>query len=174
MSLRQGPMKNDPWKIQLSYETATGISTKSKQLSVARKQLENRRQTLTHLIEYRHQSSYLDSIHCSPTFSSRTQNNPGTAQVGAISKAQKCQKDFKVSKYSLLKHPKNPKVVPDWRARGTLWHFSSLLWQIIKKMKSLTIPKKTERGTFWYFSTSILPQNSRKNEGGTFAEIFFV
>ena len=31
-------------------------------------------------------------------------NKPGLAQVGAISKAQKQQKDFKVSKYSLLQH----------------------------------------------------------------------
>ena len=29
------------------------------------------------------------------------------------------------------------------------------------------MPKKTERGTFWDFSTSILSQNSKKNEGGT-------
>ena len=27
-------------------------------------------------------------------------------------------------------------------------------------------------GTFWCFSTSILPKNSRKNEGGTFVEFF--
>ena len=38
------------------------------------------------------------------------------------------------------------------------------------KKKSHNFEKKTERGTFWYFSASILPQNSRKNEGGTFAE----
>ena len=45
-------------------------------------------------------------------------NKPGTAQVGAISKAQKQQKDFKVSKYSLLRYRKNPKVEPNWRTRG--------------------------------------------------------
>ena len=33
------------------------------------------------------------------------QNKPGTAHVDAISKAQKNQKDFKLSKYSLLKDP---------------------------------------------------------------------
>ena len=33
-------------------------------------------------------------------------NNPGPAKVGAIAKAQKQQKYFKVSKYSLLQHPK--------------------------------------------------------------------
>ena len=43
-------------------------------------------------------------------------NKPGTAQVGAISKAQKQQKDFKVLMYSLLQHPRKPKVGPNWRA----------------------------------------------------------
>ena len=33
-------------------------------------------------------------------------NKPGPAQIGAISKAQKQQKDFKVSKNILLQHPK--------------------------------------------------------------------
>ena len=32
---------------------------------------------------------------------------PGPVQIGAISKAQKYQKDFKMSKDSLLQHPKN-------------------------------------------------------------------
>ena len=36
-------------------------------------------------------------------------NKPGPAQVGSISKAQKLQKDFKVSSV-LLQYPKNPKV----------------------------------------------------------------
>ena len=50
-------------------------------------------------------------------------NKPGTAQVGAISKAQKQQKDFKVSKYSLLRYRKNPKVEPSWRTRGDTLRF---------------------------------------------------
>ena len=36
------------------------------------------------------------------------------AKVGAISKAQKYQKDFKVS--SIPQYLKNPKVGPNWRA----------------------------------------------------------
>ena len=36
----------------------------------------------------------------------------------AISKAQRWQKDFKVSNYSLLQYPKNLNVGPNWRARG--------------------------------------------------------
>ena len=35
-----------------------------------------------------------------------TTNKTGPARVDAISKARKQQKDFKVSKYSLLQHPK--------------------------------------------------------------------
>ena len=50
-------------------------------------------------------------------------NKPGMAQVGAISKAQKQQKDFKVSKYSLLRYRKNPKVEPNWRTRGDTLRF---------------------------------------------------
>ena len=48
---------------------------------------------------------------------------PGTALVGAISKGQKQQKDFKVSKYSLLRYRKNPKVEPNWRTRGDTLKF---------------------------------------------------
>ena len=63
------------------------------------------------------------------------QNKPRPAQVGAMSTAQKQQKDFKVSKYSLIQYPKNLKVGPNWRARGDPLRFSSILSQIIKKMK---------------------------------------
>ena len=52
-----------------------------------------------------------------------TENKPGTAQVGAISKAQKQQKEFKVSKYSLLRYRKNPKVEPNWSTRGDILKF---------------------------------------------------
>ena len=54
---------------------------------------------------------------------------PGTAQVGAISKAQKYQKDFKMSKYWRIGDPFMKKVFE----------------------KSLTMPKKTERGPFGIF-----------------------
>ena len=33
--------------------------------------------------------------------------------------------------------------------------------------------EKTERGTLWDFPTSILSQNSKKNEGGHWGKIFF-
>ena len=75
-------------------------------------------------------------------------NKPGPAQVDAISKAQKLQKDFKVSKYCLLQHPK------------------------IFFEKSLTMSKKLKRGTLQDFSTSILPQNSKKIEGDTLEKFF--
>ena len=57
---------------------------------------------------------------------------------GVISKAQKQQKEFKVSKNYLLQFPKNTKVEPNRRASGTLWGFFF--------EKSLNV-EKTERGT---------------------------
>ena len=39
--------------------------------------------------------------------------------------------------------------------------------------KSLTMPKKLKGGTLWDFSTSVLSENSKKNEGGTLWENFF-
>ena len=50
-------------------------------------------------------------------------NKTGTAQVGAISKAQKQQKDLKWLEYSLLRYRKNPKVEPNWRTRGDTLRF---------------------------------------------------
>ena len=112
-------------------------------------------------------------------------NEPGTAQVGAISKAQKQQKDFKVSKYSLLRYRKNPKVEPNWRTRGeTLrffinsvanhqknWRRGTFGEKII--LKTLTMPKKLKEGTLWDFSTSDLSENSKKNCRGTLWGNFF-
>ena len=99
-------------------------------------------------------------------------SKPGPAQVGAISKAQKWKQ-----KYSLLQHPKNPKVRPNWRARGTLWNVSSILSQIIKRIEGgpfgeiffseiLTMPKKQNERTLWDFATSILSQSSKKLKRG--------
>ena len=115
-----------------------------------------------------------------------TLNKPGTAQVGAISKGQKQQKDFKVSKYSLLRYRKNPKVEPNWRTRGdTLKFFIHSVANhqkneggalLVKKnflKESLTMPKKLKGGTLWDFSTSVLSENSKKLKGGPFGEIFF-
>ena len=70
-------------------------------------------------------------------------NKPGPVQVGAITKAQKKQKHFEVSKYTLLQHTK-------------------FFW------KSLAMPKKLEGGTFSDFLTSNLSQTSEVIEGGNF------
>ena len=113
-------------------------------------------------------------------------NKPGTAQVGAISKAQKQQKDFKVSKYSLLRYRKNPKVEPNWRTRGDTFRFfihSVANHQKIERGALLVKKKYFEKkshnaeklkgGTLWDFSTSVLSENSKKIEGVLFGEIFF-
>ena len=112
-------------------------------------------------------------------------NEPRTAQVGAISKAQKQQKDFKVSKYSLLRYRKNPKVEPNWRTRGeTLRFFINSVANHQKNwrrgtfgekivLKTLTMPKKLKEWTLWDFSTSDQSENSKKIAGGPFGEIFF-
>ena len=68
---------------------------------------------------------------------------------------------------------------------GTLWDFSSILPQIIKKnwrrgtfgekifFEKSYNAEKTERGTLWDFSTSVLSENSKKLKGGPFGEFFF-
>ena len=66
---------------------------------------------------------------------------PGTAQVDAISKAQKQQKDFKLSKYSLLRYRKNPKVEPNWRTRGDTLRF--FIHSVANHQKTL------KEGHFW-------------------------
>ena len=62
------------------------------------------------------------------------ENKPGPAQVGAISKAYKQQKDFKVSKYSLLQYLKNPKN-----------------WTELARRKSARGPRRAKRGPFAFF-----------------------
>ena len=73
---------------------------------------------------------------------SATFNKPGTAQVGAISKAQKQQKDLKWSEYSLLRYRKNPKVEPNWRTRGDTLRF--FIHPFCGKSS-----KKMKEGHFW-------------------------
>ena len=114
-----------------------------------------------------------------------SKNKPGTAQVGAISRGQKQLKDFKVSKYSLLRYRKNPKVEPNWRTRGDTLRFfihsvanhqkigGHFWWKKNFLKKSLTMPKKLKGGTIWDFSTSVLSENSKKIEGGTLWGKFF-
>ena len=65
------------------------------------------------------------------------------APVGAISKAQKQQKDLKVSKYSLLRHPKKTQKLNRIGApEGTLLDFSSILSKIVKKIGGALLVKK--------------------------------
>ena len=109
-------------------------------------------------------------------------NKPGTAQVGAISKAQKQQKDFQVFSSTV---PEKPKSWTELAHQRRHWNFSSILSQIIKKIEggALLVKKilskkshnaeKTKRGTLWDFSTSVLSKNSKKLKGGPFGKIFF-
>ena len=111
-------------------------------------------------------------------------NKPEPAQVGAINKAQKKQKNFQVSIYSTRKSKKQkkwaewragPASASSWRAKwGTLPKFSTFLSQLkggpfgenTNFRKKVSQCRKTERGTFWGFSTSILSQNIKKIEVG--------
>ena len=77
-------------------------------------------------------------------------NKPGTAHVGAISKAQKYQKDFKMSLY---------------------WWIGTLLWKKNFE-KSLTMQKKLKGGPFGIFQHPFCRKIS-KNWRGAFDEIFF-
>ena len=52
--------------------------------------------------------------------STEKENKPGTAQVGAISKGQKQQKDFKVSKYLFYGTGKTQKLNRIGAPEGTL------------------------------------------------------
>ena len=91
-------------------------------------------------------------------------NKPGPAQVGAISKAQKWQKDIKVSKYSFYS-TKNCflKKVSQRRKKWKGGPFGIFLYPVCRKTenkieggtlwgnfffrrKSLAMPKKTKRG----------------------------
>ena len=114
------------------------------------------------------------------------ENKPGTAQVGAISKAQKQQKDLKRSEYSLLRYRKNPKVEQKWRTRGdTLrffihsvanqknWRKGTFGEKIFFWKKVSQCRKNWKAGTLWDFSTSVLSENSKKIEGVTLWGIFF-
>ena len=93
-------------------------------------------------------------------------NKPGPAQVGAISRAQKYQKDFQVSIYSTQKSKKQkhgpigapgPASASPWRAKkGTLPKLSTSLSQL--------------KGTLWRknnFSKK-KSHNAKKLKGGPF------
>ena len=84
-----------------------------------------------------------------------------------------------MSKHSLLKHPKNPKIGADWRARR-FWDFSYLLSQIIKTFggrtlwwkklrESHTFPKKVDILVFFHHPfCSKTPKKWRWNLRGQF------
>ena len=101
-------------------------------------------------------------------------NKPRTAQVGAISKGQKQQKDFKVSKFLFYGTGKTQKLnrigapIPFCRESSKKIEGGALF-----EKKSLTMPKKLKGGTLWDFSTSVLSENSKKLKGGPFGENFF-
>ena len=96
-------------------------------------------------------------------------NKPLPAQIGAISKAQKQQKDFQESilQYSKIEKAKNgpsgapgPVSASPWRAkRGTLPKLSTFLSQLkggpfgekTNFRKKVSQCQKTERGTLWDF-----------------------
>ena len=82
----------------------------------------------------------------------RTNNQPRTAKVGAISKAQKWK---------------------NWR--GALWGLEKNIPKSLKMrfLNSVTVPKnvKCERGSLWDFLTSIVLQNVETSEGGPFGAI---
>ena len=90
-----------------------------------------------------------------------------------------------MSKYSLLRYRKNPKVEPNWRTRGdTLRFFIHSVANKKNERGTLLVKKnlfekkshnaeKTERGDPLDFSTSVLSENSKKIEGGTLWGIFF-
>ena len=113
-------------------------------------------------------------------------NKPGTAKVGAISKAQKQQKDFKVSKYSLLRYRKNPKVEPNWRTRGDTLRFFIHFVAIIKKNwrrgtfgenffweKVSQCRKNWKGGPFGIFQHPFCRKTPKKLKGDPLGKIFF-
>ena len=91
-------------------------------------------------------------------------NKPGTAQVGAISKAQKLQKLNGIgASVGTLRDFSS--ILSQWMERGTLWWF--FFWKI------LTMPKKLKEGTLWDFATSICRKTQKKLKEGQFGENFF-
>ena len=71
-------------------------------------------------------------------------------------------------KYPLLQKPKNPKFGPNWRAKR--WELFGIFQRFCRKTSKCQ--KKLEQWTLWSFSTSIVSQNIKKIEGGSFVEIF--
>ena len=104
--------------------------------------------------------------------SGASKNKSGRTWVGAISKTQKYQKDFKVSSI-LLQYQKNQKIGPNWCARGSIWDFSSILHSVsnIKKLKGNFFRRKSlnpkKRGNLSDFLTSIVAKH-QKIEGRPF------
>ena len=118
--------------------------------------------------------NYFESAHefYYPGFPPIHYNKPGPAQVGAISKAQKQQKDFQVSSI-LLQYSKNRKFFKKNFSKklhtqknepsGAPGPASASPWRA-----KVSQCRKTVRGTLWDFPTSILTQNIKKLKGGNF------
>ena len=84
-----------------------------------------------------------------------------------------------MSKYSLLRYRKTPKVEPNWRTRGDTLRFfihsvanqkkigGALLVKNFSLKKSLTKPKKLKGGTLWIFQHPFCRKTPKKLKGGT-------
>ena len=118
-------------------------------------------------------------------------NKPEPAQVGAINKAQKKQKNFQVSIYSTRKSkngPKSQKKWAEWRAGpasasswrakwGTLPKFSTFLSQLKGgpfgentnfRKKSLTMPKNWKGNLLGFFNIHSVAKHQKIEVGNIF------
>ena len=83
-------------------------------------------------------------------------NKPGTAKVGAISKAQ----NLKGGPFGLCETPAGCKKLKKIEG-GTLWRHEKNF--LMRFLNSVTVPKNVKGGTLCDFLTSIVLQNIKKN-----------
>ena len=84
-------------------------------------------------------------------------NKPGTAQVGAISKAQKIAEGLQSVKYSLLQYPREKKIEKN---PNYLNFFSKFFWSLVRRI----VPKDVKRGPLGVFEHPFFCKIG-KNEG---------
>ena len=89
-------------------------------------------------------------------------NKPGTANVGAISKARNCKRGtlWAVKLQLVAKYEKN-----EGEPFGDLKKFPKKI--LMRFLNSVTVPKNVKGGALWDFLTSIVLQNIETNEGET-------
>ena len=86
-------------------------------------------------------------------------NKPGTAKVGAISKAQ----NLKGGPFGLCETPAGCKKFKKIEG-GTLWRHEKISEKFLMRfLNSVTVPKNVKGGTLCDFLTSIVLQNIKKN-----------